>query len=126
MSVYFYKHWGQLPSSPGRGTLTQKWFLSLYLHRGNKDDSKINGGGRKTGHRPCPEDVREELARTYTPAQVDFVLFLAAFLHLKQINFILQCTAILESAAYEPHLSSNGWFYNNKVQSRSLFNIENS
>lgn len=120
MSVYFYKHWGQLPRRPGRGTLTQKWFLSLYLHRGNKDDSKINRGECKTGHNPCPEDVRDEPTRIYTPAQDDCVLFLAAFLHLKQINFILQCTAILESAAYEPHLSSNGWFYNNKVKSSSL------
>lgn len=108
MSVYFYKHWGQLPSRPGRGTLTQKWFLSLYLHRGNKDDSKINGGGRKTGHRPCPVDVSEELVRTYIPAQDDRVLFLAAFLRLMQINFILRCTTILESVAYEPDLSSNG------------------
>lgn len=116
MSVYFYKHWGQLPGRPGRGILTQKWFLSLYLHRGNKDDSKINGGGHKIGHRPHPVDVSEKLTRTNTPPLDDRVLFLAAFLCLKQINFILQCTSILESAAYEPDLSSNGRFYNNKVE----------
>lgn len=69
MSIYFYKHWGQLPSRPGRGTLTQKRFLSLYLHRGNKDDSKINGDKGKTGDRPRPLDISKDLTYTYTHAR---------------------------------------------------------
>lgn len=102
MSIYFYKHRGQLPSRHGRGTLTQKRFLYLYLHRGNKDDSKINGDEGKTGHRPRPVDVSEDLKCTITQAQDDRVPFLAAFLLLKQINFTFSCTEILEGAALEP------------------------
>lgn len=78
MSIYFYKHWGQLPSRPGSWTLTQKWFLSLYLHRSNKDDSKINGEERKIEYRPRPADVTKELTCAYTRSQDNRVPFLAA------------------------------------------------
>lgn len=114
MSIYFYKHWGQLPSRPGRGTLTQKRFLSLYLHRGNKDDSKINGQEAKTGHRPRPVGASKDLTCTYTRAQDDGVPVLAAFLRLKRINL---CSAIVEGAALEPGCRSNGWFKSTKETS---------
>lgn len=114
MSIYFYKHWGQLPSRPGRGTLTQKRFLSLYLHRGNKDDSKINGQEAKTGHRLCPADASKGLTCAYTRAQDDGVPVLAAFPRLKRINL---CSAIAAGAALEPGCRSNGWFKSTKETS---------